>query len=113
VRSTLGHLSKGFNSTGPVRLLELLLAELASLFCLGRVNVRLFLGLVLGLFCVAELGESFGSAVFSEGFVVVFNSLCVITELLISATDSREGPMEGKWLAEKGKKTKTAKLTWR
>lgn len=113
VRSTLGHLGKGINGTRPVRLLELLLAELASLFCLGGVDVRFFLGLVLGLFCVTELGEGVGSAVFGEGFVVVFNSLCVITELLVSTTNSREGPLKNKWSAGTTKKTKTAKLTWR
>jgi hypothetical protein len=37
--SLKGHFSEGVNGTGPVAFLELLLAELAGLLSLGRVNV--------------------------------------------------------------------------
>ena len=87
---TLHHLGEGVHRGRPVTILELLLTQFAGLLSLRGVNVGLFLGLDLGLFCVAELRQGVRSAMLSERLVVVLDGLREITLLLVGGTNTGE-----------------------
>ena len=91
--STLGHLSEGVDGSGPVTLLELLLAELTSLLGLGGVHVGVLLGGGLELLGVAQLGQGLGGTELGERLVVELNGLSEITQLLVGTANTGESPI--------------------
>jgi hypothetical protein len=71
LRGTLDHLGIGFDCSRPVGIFELLVAQLASLLGLFRINVRFLFGLDVSLFRGAELGQNVGRAMLGKGALVI------------------------------------------
>jgi hypothetical protein len=88
----LDHLAVGLNSSRPVCLLELGIAELTGLLCLLWVDVRVTLCLDLGLLCCTKLCENLGCAVLSLSLLIKQNCVGEVVLLLVSGTDTSISP---------------------
>ena len=79
VWSTLGHLGVCFDSSGPIRFLELLIPKLTRLVCLFGVDVGSFLCNYLGFLGRAEFVENVGSAVLGQGLLVIYDGVSEVS----------------------------------
>jgi hypothetical protein len=57
------------------------------------INVRLLVGVELGLFGLSQFGENVGGSVLGKGFVEEFDCLLEITKLLVGGSYSAKCPL--------------------